>query len=268
MRKLSLKKTLAFFDIESTGTNPRMDRIIDLAIVRLHPGGNRDEIEFRFHPETAIPPESTAIHGITDEDVAQSPPFKDQAERVAEAFKDCDLAGYNAVKFDIPMLVAEFKRTGREFDLADRKMVDPQRIFHQREPRDLTAALKFYCDEIHLGAHGALDDIRATVRVFEGQLNRYPDLPTNVEALHDVCNPKHPDWADNEGRLRWTHGEAAINFGKNQGRSLRELVQKDTGFLNWILQNEFPEDTKGIIRNALKGQFPSPPKKKIPQREG
>jgi len=261
MSKLTLNRPLAFFDIESTGTNPRIDRIIDLAVIRLLPGGKQDQCEFRFNPEIPIPPETTAIHGISDADVADSPPFKDQAAKVAEVFETCDLAGYNAIKFDIPMLVAEFKRAAVEFDMTGRKFVDPQRIFHQREPRDLTAALKFYCDELHLGAHGALDDILATVRIFLSQLDRYPDLPGDIDALHEVCNPRHPDWADLEGRLRWTHGEAAINFGKNQGRPLRELVQKDTGFLNWILQNEFPEDTKNIIRNAMKGEFPSPPPK-------
>jgi len=263
MNNLTLDKPLAFFDIESTGTNPRMDRIIDLAIIRLLPGESRDQFEFRFNPEIRIPQETTAIHGITDEDVKDSPTFKDKAAEVAEAFEGCDLAGYNAIKFDIPMLVAEFKRAEVDFDLTGRNFVDPQRIFHRREPRDLTAAVKFYCGDGHPGAHGALADIDATVRIFLSQLERYPDLPRDVRALHDVCNPRHPDWVDQEGRLRWTHGKAAINFGKNQGRPLAELVEKDTGFLNWILQNEFPEDTKQIIRNALKGEFPSPPAKQV-----
>ena len=264
MRRLKLTRPLAFLDIESTGTNPRMDRIIDLAVVRLQRDGSRDQHLFRVDPEVPIPQETTAVHGISDADVAGAPSFKDRAQEIAALLEDCDLAGYNAIRFDIPMLAAEFRRAEIPFSLEGRRLIDPQRIFHQREPRDLTAALRFYSGEMHLGAHGALDDVLATIRVLEGQYERYPDLPEEIEALHQECNPQRPDWVDMEGRLRWTHGEAAINFGKNQGKSLRVLVGSDTGFLNWILQNDFPEDTKEIIRNAMKGEFPSAPAEPTP----
>jgi len=261
MWRLILTRPLAFFDIESTGTNPRMDRLIDLAIIKIMPGGTRGEHVFRVHPEGPIPPETTAVHGITDADVAGLPTFKERAGEIAAVLEECDLAGYNAIRFDIPMLVAEFRRAEVEFSLEGRRQIDPQRIFHQREPRDLSAALRFYSGELHLGAHGALDDVLATVRVLEGQYETYGDLPATIDELHEVCNPQRSDWVDKEGRLRWTHGEAAINFGKNQGKSLRRLVESDTGFLNWILQNDFPDDTKEFIRNAIKGVFPAAPGK-------
>ncbi len=261
MLKLKLDRPLAVFDIESTGTNPRMDRIIDLAILIVHPDGSRTEHVFRLDPEIPIPPETTTIHGITDADVVGSPTFRDTAEELAALLEGCDLCGYNVIRFDIPMLEAEFKRAGGAFSVAGRRLIDAQRIFHQREPRDLTAALKFYSGEMHLGAHGALDDVLATVRVLEGQFDRYDDLPTDIDQLHAYCNQRNRDWVDQTGRLRWTHGEVAINFGKNSGRPLKKLVEKEGGFLNWILQNDFPDDTKEIIRNAMKGVYPPAPVK-------
>lgn len=254
-----LQRPLAIFDIESTGTNPRVDRIIDLAIVRLTPDGSRSQHTFRVDPEIPIPPETTAIHGICDADVAGSPTFKEIAADVHAVLEGCDLGGYNAIRFDIPMLKAEFKRAEMEFSDEDRFLVDPQRIFHLREPRDLAAALRLYCNELHLGAHSAVEDVLATIRVLEGQYARYSDLPETMEELHAYCDPRKAEWADREGRLRWSNGEIAINFGRNQRKTIRSLVQNDMGFLNWILQKDFPEDTKDVIRNAMKGNYPSPP---------
>ena len=259
MSRLRLQRPLAFFDIESTGTNPRTDRIIDLAIVKLFPDGAVEEYPFRVNPGIPIPRETTDIHGIRDEDVAGLPGFAEVASQVQAILADCDLSGYNAIRFDIPMLVAEMERAGNPLDLTGRCLIDPQRIFHRREPRDLSAALRFYCGQEHTGAHGALADVRATLRVLEGQLARYPDLPDSVDALHEYCNPRHPHWVDSQGRLRWVNGEVAIGFGKNQGRLLKAMVSTDNGFLNWILTSDFPEDTKQIIRDAIAGNFPSPP---------
>lgn len=256
---LNGNRPLVVFDIESTGTNPRMDRIIDIAFVKISPDGVRKEQTYRLNPEIPIPPESTVIHGIRDEDVAGMPTFRQVAEEISGFLCDCDLGGYNMIRFDLPMLGTEFKRIGITFSEEGRNLLDMQRIFHIKEPRDLSAALQFYCGEMHLDAHGALDDVNATIRVLQGQLERYPDLPKDLEELHRFCNPQRPDWVDKTGRLRWTHGEAAINFGKNQGRSLKSLIQKESGFLHWILDNDFPEDTKGIIRNALRGEYPTKP---------
>lgn len=260
MTQLQLDRPLAFFDIESTGTNPKVDRIIDLAVVILDPGGTEREAQFLMDPGVPIPPESTRIHGITDADVAGKPTFPEEAGEIAAFLEGCDLAGYNVIRFDVPMLLAEFGRAGLAFSMEGRRLVDAQRVFHQKEPRDLTAAVRFYCGTEREGAHEAMADVRATMQVLEGQLTKYPDLAGTVEALHAFCNQRHPDWADREGRLRWTHGEVAINFGKNAGRTLRSLVDEgQRGFLNWIIQNDFPEDTKRIVSEALEGNYPPPP---------
>jgi len=136
-------------------------------------------------------------------------------------------------------------------------VLDAQRIYHRKEPRDLTAALAFYCGDAHTGAHGALEDVEATIQVLEAQLNKYEDLPTTTDALDAFCNPTDPNWVDRQGKLKWNdEKDAVINFGRNAGRTLRELVQAERGFLEWILRGQFPEDTKRVIRNALAGNLP------------
>ena len=259
MIPLRTDRPLAFFDIESTGTNVRADRIIDLAIVKLFPDGHREEHTFRVNPERPIPPEASAVHGTCDQDVKACPTFSQVATQVAALFEGCDLGGYNILRFDIPMLIEEFKRAGLAFSMEGRRVVDPQRIFHQREPRDLTAALHFYCGELHLGAHGALDDVIATMQVLAGQYQRYADLPQDINALSEYCNPRDPSWLDSAGRLKWVSGEATINFGRKQGARLRDLADQDPSYLRWILGSDFPPDVKAVVSNVLKGKFPTPP---------
>lgn len=257
--KLELQRPLAFFDIEATGTSPRADRIVELAVTRIHPDGTRDDHVWRVNPGIPIPVETTRIHGISDEDVANCPSFADIASQVLDWLKDCDLAGYNIGRFDVPMLVEEFNRANLPFDPAERRQVDVQRIFHRHEPRDLTAALAFYCNEMHLDAHGAEGDVNATIRVLGAQLDRYSDLPRDVESLDDYCNPRDPLWVDRTGRLRWLNGEVAINFGRKKGTPLRRLVETDTGFIKWMLRSDFPKDTRTIVENAMDGIWPDPP---------
>lgn len=255
---MHLDRPLAFFDIESTGLNPLNDRIIDLAVVKLLPDGSRESITFRVHPGVPIPSDATRIHGISDADVAGAPPFKDKVQEVIATFEGCDLAGYNMVRYDLPLLSAECARAGQPFDASGRRFIDAQRIFHQRERRDLTAALKFYCGEDHAGAHSALDDVEATIKVLEGQYVKYPDLPPEPDALHAYCNPVDPSHIDREGKLRWRDGDMVIGFGKNSGVKVSDLVRNDPGYLRWILAKDFPEDTKGLVRQALEGKYPEP----------
>lgn len=259
MLTLKTDRPIAFFDIESTGTNVRADRIIDLAIVKVFPDGHRETKTFRVNPERPIPPEATAVHGITDDEVKDCPTFKQVARDVAAAFEGCDLGGYNVIRFDIPMLAEEFARAGVPFSAEGRRVIDPQRIFHQREPRDLSAALLYYCNERHDGAHGAIEDVEATIKVLEGQFGRYDDLPQDVDQLSAYCNPRDPTWADQSGKLKWVAGELTINFGSKQGAKIRELVQKDPGYLRWMTEKGFPRDTTEIVSAALKGKFPAPP---------
>lgn len=254
-----LTRPLAVFDLEATGISPRADRIVEIALARVSPDGARETHSFRVNPQMPIPPEATAVHGISDADVAECPTFKQIAEDVHRLFEDCDMAGFNLLRFDIPMLTEEFLRAGIRFDVEAHRVIDVQRIFHRREPRDLSAALAFYCGELHLDAHGAEADVNATIRVLEGQFERYADLPRTVEELDDYCNPRDPSWVDRTGRLRWADGEIAINFGRKKGATLRGLIADDPKFVNWILRSDFPRDTREIIEGALRGTWPEAP---------
>ena len=256
--KLKLQKPLAVFDIESTGINPRTDRIVELAIIKLMPDGTQTMHCLRINPEMPIPAEVTALHGISDADVKDCPIFKDVASKLFIIFDGCDLAGYNLLRFDIPMLIEEFRRASLNFILEGRRVLDAQRIYHKREPRDLTAALAFYCNETHTGAHGAKDDTIATLRVIEGQLERYSDLPHDMDALDEYCNPRDATWADREGRFKKENGEILVNFGQKKGTSLKWLVRNDPGFLKWIIKSDFPSDTKELVQKALDARKSDP----------
>ncbi len=258
---IKLNKPLAVFDIESTGLNPRLDRILELAIIKVYPNGNREAFHFRFNPEMPIPSEASAIHRIHDTDVANCPIFRDQAPQLMEIFNGCDLAGFGVARFDIPLLAEEFVRAGYSFNEAGFHVLDAQRIYHKKEPRDLTAAVAFFCGEQLVGAHGAEADAAAALKVIEAQLRKYPDLPKTMAELDQYCNPpRNPAWADRSGRLKWVEGELAINFGVQYiGQKLRDLAQNNKKFMKWILQSDFPSDTKKIIADALEGRFPAPP---------
>lgn len=260
MFPIPLDKPLVVFDIEATGISARADRIIELAAIRIDPDGTQTNGYWLLNPGCPIPVETTAIHGITDEIVANQPTFKDKALEILAFFGDADLAGFNAGRFDIPMLAEEFTRVGIAFDPDRRRLLDAQRIFHSREPRDLSAALAFYCGKEHLGAHGAEADVRATLDVIVGQFAKYTDLPQDMATLDRTFNPIDPFNADRAGRLRWVDGELTVNFGKKKGTKVKDLVQEEPGFLKWIMKNDFPQDTRMICENALKGVFPSPPK--------
>ncbi len=255
---LTLDRPLAFLDIEATGTNPRSDRIVELALVILTPEKKRSSHVFRVNPGIPIPPEATSVHGITDADVKDCPPFARISGKVADLLEGADLCGYNIIRFDLPLLVEEFHRAGFVFDMEKHRVIDPQRIFHQKEPRDLTAALSFYCGQMHFNAHNAESDAIATMMVLEGQLMRYGDLPRDVEGLHRYCNPRDPSWVDRTGKLRWVEGEIVINFGRKKGTPLKDVIAQDRAFIEWILRQDFPRDTQEIIKNAVEGKWPQP----------
>jgi DNA polymerase-3 subunit epsilon len=257
----NLNRPVVFFDIEATGANPRRDRLIDLAMIKLTPDNERIPFFYRVNPGVPIPAESTAIHGIFDADVADAPLFEEIAKEVEQALEGCDLGGYNLIRYDIPLLEEEFLRAKIRFSVEDRKVIDAQRIFHKREPRDLTAALAFYCGEVHDGAHGAVADVEATISVFEGQFEKYADLPQDISNLADFCDPRDPTWVDRTGRLKWVSGDVAINFGKNKGQLLKDLIANDPSFIKWMTRSDFPLDTLHIVREAQEGRYPAPPGK-------
>ena len=252
--KLKLERPIVFFDLETTGLNTQTDRIIEICVIKVHPDGHRETKTRRINPTIPISPESSEITGIYDDDVKDSPTFGQLAQGIKDFMTDCDISGYNILRFDIPLLVEEFKRVSIDFSMKGVEVIDVQRIFHKREPRTLEAALKYYCEQEHAGAHAAEDDVIATIDVLEGQLGMYDDLESSVAKLAKFC--KDDRWVDTAGRLHWKGGEVAVGFGKKQGMLLKDLVKTDKGYLDWILRGEFPEDTKEIIRNAKKGDYP------------
>lgn len=253
---IKLDRPIAFFDIEATGLSPRADRIVELCIIKITPDKTQTVHTYRINPERPIPAETTEIHGISDADVSECPAFSALAQEISDLLEGCDLGGYNISRFDIPMLTEEFTRAGIRFETESRRILDAQRIFHRKEPRDLSAALKFYCNEEHIDAHGAEADVIATIKVFDGQIERYDDLPRDMNALDDFCNQRNPNWVDNTGKFRWLNGQVALNFGKKKDELLRDLINNDKGFINWMLRSDFPADTREIIEKAQKGIWP------------
>ena len=248
---LSLDRPLVVFDTETTGTNPRADRIVEIACVKIHPDGRREQWVRRCNPGVPIPAGATAIHGMSDADVAAEPRFREIATELAAFLEGCDLAGYNIAGFDLPVVRAEFLRAGIPFDVSERRLVDAQRIFFSREPRHLAAAARFYCQSEHQGAHGALADADMTLRVLAGQLQRYAELPRSVGELHELFCAGIDQDLDPEGRIRLVNGEPTVNFGKNRGRALRDIGREEPGFLRWILKGDFSEPVKAIARKYL-----------------
>lgn len=260
MSNLKLVRPLVVFDIESTGVSPRKDRIIELAAIKLMPNGEEISKCWLMNPSVPIPPETTAIHGISDEIVKDCPTFADKAKEIFEFFRDCDLSGFNADRFDIPCLEEEFARVGMAFAPSARKHVDVQRIYHKKEPRDLSAAVRFYLGRNHDGAHGAEADTRATLEVLKAQMAKYADLPQTVDEMDEYLVPHDPLNADRAGTLRWKDGELTINFGKKKGESLKKLLLNEPNYLKWILKGDFDTEVRMIIKDLLdNGRLPPAP---------
>lgn len=241
--KLNLKNPIIFFDLETTGLDVANDRIVEIAYIKVYPNGNEESFTYRINPERPIPAESTAVHGITDEDVKDCPTFKEKAKKIAADFKGCDLAGYNSARFDLPMLAEEFLRADVDIDLSTRKMIDVQTIFHKKEQRTLSAAYKFYCQQDLVDAHAAMADTKATYEILQSQLDRYPDLQNDMAYLADyTCTSKNVDFA---GRIVYNEkGVEVINFGKYKGQPVVDVLKNDPGYYGWILQADFPLTTK------------------------
>jgi len=240
---LQLKKPLVFFDLETTGVNIAKDRIVEIAVLKAMPNGELLAHSRRIHPEMPIPYESSVIHGIYDDDVKDAPKFKQIARNLAQILEGADLAGFNVIKFDVPMLVEEFLRAGIDFDIKNRKLIDAQRIFHLMEPRNLAAALRFYCQEELHNAHSAAADTMASFQVLEAQIMRYQDveiedekgnkyvpIKNDMTALHELTANKIVDLA---GRLGYnSQGQVIFKFGKHINRTVEEVFEKlDTGYL-------------------------------------
>lgn len=254
--KLNLKRPLAFFDLETTGINVGSDRIVEIAILKAMPDGSEEIKSMRINPEMPIPLHSSLIHGIYDEDIAEAPTFKAVAAELSDFIGDADLAGYNSNRFDIPVLLEEFLRSGIDFDMSDRKFVDVQNIFHQMEQRTLRAAYKFYCGKDIINAHSAEADITATYHVLLAQIERYKDVDfedkqgkvsqpvlNDVEALHVFTNMNKP--VDFAGRMVYNENEEeTFNFGKHKGKTVEQVFDIEPSYYAWMKQGDFPLYTK------------------------
>ena len=245
--KLSLTRPIVFFDIEATGLNIATDRIVELCLLKVYPDGSEEALTQRFNPGIHISEEATAVNGIKDEDVANSPSFKEKANEIANKFKGCDIAGFNSNHFDIPLLVEEFIRAGVQFDISACKFIDVQNIYHKMEKRNLSAAYKFYCDKDLENAHTALADTKATYEVLQAQLDRYGEqLENNVAFLSNFSRRNNNvDWA---GRVVYNdEGIEIINFGKHKGRPVAEVLRREPSYFSWIMQGDFTQNTKQVF---------------------
>ena len=242
MPSLQLKRPLAVIDLETTGTNVATDRIIEIAIIKVFPDKSVQTKVKRIHPGMPIPPASTAIHGISDEDIKDCPTFKQCANELRQYMENCDLAGYNSNRFDIPLLVEEFLRTGLDFDTKDRKFIDVQKIFHLMEKRTLSAAYKFYCDKDLMNAHSAEADALATYEILEAQLSRYEQLQAEVAPLAEFT--KEDDYVDFARRMVIQNGVELFNFGKYKGRPVRDVLKIEPQYYDWMMKADFPLNTK------------------------
>lgn len=253
--KLNLKNPIIFFDLETTGINVASDRIVEISYLKVDVSGNESSKTIRVNPEMPIPDKAYAIHGISDEDVKDAPSFNEVARSVAKDFEGCDLAGYNSVKFDIPLLAEEFLRSGVDIDLKRRKFVDVQIIFMKMEPRTLTAAYKFFVGKELEEAHSASADTMATYEVLQAQLEHYSNLENDVAKLAEFS--AHNRNVDFAGRIIYDDEDIEVfNFGKYKGKAVREVLENDPGYYGWMMNGDFPLYTKkiltGIKLSALK----------------
>ncbi len=244
--ELNLRRPLVFIDIETTGINVSSDRIVEISVLKVSPGGENEWMSTRVNPEIPIPLKSTAIHGITDEDVADAPTFREIAKKLAAFLEGCDLAGYNAIKFDIPVLAEEFLRINMDFNFRKRKYIDAQVIFYKKEQRTLSAAYQFYCKKELENAHSSKADTAATYEVLKAQLDRYDDLENNIDKLAEFSS--FNNIADFAGRIIFDeNGKEVFNFGKHKGKLVEDVFKDEPAYYSWMMNGDFPLYTKKIL---------------------
>ena len=252
--ELNVKNPLVFFDLETTGIDMVNDRIVEICILKVFPDGRTEVKTRRVNPTIPIPAQATAIHGITNEDVKDSPTFKEIAKSLVQLIEGCDFAGYNSNKFDLPLLAEEFIRAGIDFDLKKRKFIDVQTIFHKMEQRTLVAAYKFYCDKDLNNAHSAEADTVATYEVLKAQLDRYPELKNDIDFLSDFsAKTRNVDFA---GRIVLNDKDVEVfNFGKHRGRPVVEVLSTEPGYYAWMMNGDFPLYTKNVLTRIKLGMM-------------
>ncbi len=254
---IKIKRPLVFFDLETTGTSLSADRIVELFYIKLFPDETTEEKRFLLNPKMPINPQATAIHGYADEDVKDCPSFMDVAHELAQTFRDCDFAGFNSNKFDYPILVEEFLRVGVEFESDKRMFVDAMRIFHNMEPRNLTAAYKFYCGKDLVNAHSAKADVVATLEIIKAQVERYSEtLENSIDKLHEFSGIT--DSADLAGRIKFNKDKKEIfAFGKHKDKIVSDVFEKEPSYYDWMMNADFSMDTKRVLSKIRLRSFGS-----------
>tara|TARA_B100000780_G_C21081927_1_gene435731 strand:+ start:219 stop:989 length:771 start_codon:yes stop_codon:yes gene_type:complete len=252
---LKLSRPLAFFDLETTGISVGKDKIIEICVIKLDIDGTETTRTWRINPDMPIPKESSNIHGITDDMVADLPFFKDFSKEIYQFIKDADLSGYNSNRFDLPLIAEEFLRVGIDFDMTNRRSIDVQSVFFKMEPRTLTAAYKFYCNKELLGAHGAEADTRATLEILMAQVARYDELDADSESLAKFTQPTQAN-ADLAGMIKFNaEGYEIFNFGKHKGEKVSDILEQEPGYYSWIQNADFPMYTKKVLTSIKLRNF-------------
>ena len=251
---LELQRPLCFFDLETTGVNVVNDRIVEIAVLKLLPNGNKEGKTWLINPEMPIPKGASDVHGITDDKVKNAPNFKTLAIEIYAFMNNCDWAGFNSDRFDIPLIAEEFMRAEVDFDLKNHKTIDVQTIFHKMEQRTLGAALKFYCDKELINAHSAMADTNATYEVLLAQVDRYDELENNLEFLSEFSTRKRS--LDVAGFIVLNkEDQACFSFGKHKGKTVDEVLKKEPGYFGWLLNADFPLYTKKVLTALRLSKF-------------
>lgn len=244
--ELKLNKPICFFDLETTGIDVAKDRIVEISILKVFPNGNKESKTWLVNPEMDIPAQAVAVHGITNEKVANEPTFKELANQIHSMIKDSDLSGFNSDRFDIPLLAEELLRAGVDFDMKNRVSIDVQTIFHKMEERTLSAALKFYCGKSLDNAHSAEADTMATYEILKAQLDRYPELSNDMKSLAEFTTRKRS--ADFAGFIVYDKdGDEMFSFGKHKGAKVEKVLEAEPGYFGWIQNADFPLYTKKVL---------------------
>ena len=257
---MKLSKPLVILDLETTGIWIEKDKIIEIAMIKVFPDETRTTYSSYVNPGMPIPPEVTEVTGIKDADVKDAPKFRDISSEVFRFLEEADIGGFNVERFDLPLLERELTECGIKFEWSKRSIYDAQKVYHLHNKRDLTAAYEFYCGKELKDAHSALADTQATLDVLIAQVAKHGNGNDSVEALKEFDYRKRTEFFDSDRKLRWWNGELYMMFGKYARKaSLQEITKTDRPYLEWILKQDFREDVKDVVEQALEGKFPQPP---------
>jgi DNA polymerase III subunit epsilon len=254
---MKLLRPLVVLDLETTGTWIEKDRIIEIAMIKVSPDGQKEVYDSRVNPCMPIPPVISELTGISDADVKDAPAFVAIAAKVLAFIGDSDVGGFNLERFDLPLLAREMSDAGLKFEWQNRAIYDAQKIYHLHERRDLFAAFAFYCKQELKDAHSALADTQATLAIIEAQVDCYGKGREEIEALREFNYKATSEFFDNERKFRWWNGDLYMTFGKYAKKeSLRVIAQKDPNYLQWILDKDFSDDIKTMVQDVINGNHP------------